>query len=71
MERVEEARAEEGRIGPEATQSAEHGATTGGASTRPHMEYEPPRLIRVGSLRTLLGKTGTIPDKGPPFDLHT
>ncbi|MCK6548430.1 lasso RiPP family leader peptide-containing protein [Myxococcota bacterium] len=32
--------------------------------------YEPPMLVRVGSLRTLLGKSGFIPDKTPPFELR-
>jgi hypothetical protein len=40
------------------------------ADAAPAVRYEPPKLVRVGSLRNLLGKSGAVPDKGPPFELH-
>lgn len=57
----------------EAAQSEENTGHDDGASTESTPSpapYEPPMLVRVGSLRTLLGKSGFIPDKTPPFELR-
>lgn len=40
------------------------------AAAKVVLPYEPPKLVRVGSLRALLGKTGFVADKGPPFELR-
>jgi hypothetical protein len=35
------------------------------------LTYEPPKLVRLGSLRFVLGKTGLNPDRPPVFGNKT